>query len=71
MSKSTLTWYKTKTKRIMRDINALKKKDIADELCMCHQTASYRVTHVYPKLLEEFVLVLDLAGYEIREKGES
>lgn len=70
MPKSTLTWYKTKTKRIMRDVKALKQKDIAQEINESQQVISYRINNVYEKELTDWVRILDLAGYEIIEKGE-
>lgn len=70
MPKSTLTWYKTKTKRIMRDVRALKQKDIANEINESQQTISYRINHVYEKELTDWIRILNLAGYEINEKEE-
>lgn len=68
MPKSTLTWYKSKSKRIMRDVRALKRKDIATEINESHQLISYRIKNVYPGQLEDWLRILDLAGYEIVEK---
>lgn len=70
MPKSTLTWYKTKTKRIMRDVRALKQKDIAREINESQQTISYRINNVYERELTDWIRILDLAGYEVREKEE-
>lgn len=70
MPKSTLTWYKSKSKRIMRDVKALKGKDIANAINESQQVASYRILHVYEKQLNDWIQILDLAGYEIREKEE-
>lgn len=70
MSKSTLTWYKSRANRIMRDIKALKRQEIATELNESHQVISYRVKNVYQKQLEDWLRMLDKAGYEIVEKGE-
>lgn len=70
MPKSTLTWYKSKAKRIMRDVKALKGKDIAEAINESQQVTSYRILHCYEKQLNDWILILDLAGYEITEKGE-
>lgn len=70
MPKSTLTWYKTKTKRIMRDVRALKQKDIAHEINESQQVISYRINNVYERELTDWIRILNLAGYEIREREE-
>lgn len=70
MPKSTLTWYKSKAKRIMRDVRALKGREIAEAINESQQVASYRLNHMYEKQLNDWILILDLAGYEIKEKGE-
>lgn len=71
MPKSTLTWYKSKARRIMRDIRALKGTDIAEAINQSQQVTSYRILHMYEKQLNDWILILDLAGYEIKEKEES
>lgn len=68
MPKSTLTWYKSKAKRIMRNVRALKQKDIGLELNESQQTISYRIKNVYEKELSDWILILNMAGYEIVEK---
>lgn len=68
MSKCTLTWYKSRAKRIMRDVKALKRQQIATEINESHQVISYRVNNVYAKQLEDWIRILNLAGYEIVEK---
>lgn len=70
MPKSTLTWYRTKTNRILKDLRLLKQKDIANELGITQQAVSNRIKVVYPRELSEIIRVLDMAGYEITEKGE-
>lgn len=70
MPKSTLTWYKSRAKRIMRDVKALKRQDIATEIGESHQTISYRVKNVYAEQLEDWLRILKLAGYEIVESEE-
>lgn len=45
-----------------------KQDDISEALGRPQQTVSYRIRKVYPALLREVIVLLDLAGYEIREK---
>ena len=47
-----------------------KKTQVAAELGISRQAYGYRFLNVYPKTFPEFIKMLDLAGYEIREKGE-
>lgn len=68
MPKSTLTWYKTKANRIMRDVKAIKRQVIGTEINESHQVVSYRIKNVYPEQLEDWIRILNLAGYEIIEK---
>lgn len=70
MAKSKLTWYKSRANRIMRDVRALKRQTIADEINESHQVISYRIKNVYPGQLEDWIRILDLAGYEVMEKEE-
>lgn len=70
MPKSTLTWYKTRARRIFRDVKALKQKEIAILLNESSQVISYRIKNVYEKELSDWIQILDLAGYEIKEKEE-
>lgn len=44
--------------------------DVARRLNESRQTIGYRKKNVYQKMLEEALILLDLAGYEIKEKGE-
>lgn len=55
----------------MRDIRALKGTDIAEAINQSQQVTSYRILHMYEKQLNDWILILDLAGYEIKEKEES
>ena len=68
MPKSTLTWYKTKSNRILKDFKLLRQKDIAIAINESQQTISYRLRNVYPEVLPDLIRILDLAGYEIKEK---
>lgn len=70
MPKSTLTWYKSKSNRLLKDFRLLKQKDIATAINESQQTVSYRIRKVYPEVLPDIIRILDLAGYEIVEKGE-
>lgn len=70
MPRSTLTWYKTKSARILKDFKLLKQKDIANMINESQQTVSYRLKNVYPAVLPDIIRILDMAGYEIKEKGE-
>lgn len=70
MPKCSLTWHKSKANRIMRDIKSLKQQDIADEIGESQQTVSYRIRKQYPNIMPDLIKVLNLAGYEIVQKGE-
>lgn len=70
MSKSNLTWYKSKARKIMRNVRALKQTEIAETLSESRQVISYRMKNVYERELSDWVQILDLAGYEITEKEE-
>lgn len=70
MSVCNLTWYQPKVRRIMKDIKALKRKDIADVLCVSHQAVSKNINNgKYESDVAWMIQILDLAGYEIREKN--
>lgn len=68
MPKSTLTWYKTKSNRILKDFKLLKQREIAETINESQQTVSYRLKNVYPSVLPDIIRILDMAGYEIKEK---
>lgn len=70
MPKSTLTWYISKSNRIMKDFRLIKQREIATAINESQQTVSYRLNKVYPQVLPDIIRILDLAGYEIREKEE-
>lgn len=70
MPKSTLTWYKSKAKRILNDIRCVKHTALATALNESPQVISYRLKNVYPEVFEDVIRLLDLAGYEIKEKEE-
>lgn len=70
MATSTLTWYKSQTKKIMKGLNSVKQKQIATELNESPQTINYRMHNVYPGMFEDALRLLALAGYEVVEKEE-
>lgn len=70
MARSRLLWYRTEAKALMHDIKDLKQTDIAKEINESRQTVNYRINHVYPTALEDLIRILNMAGYEIVEKGE-
>lgn len=69
MPRVNLTWYQPKVRRIMRDVNALKQKDIAEIEGITRQAVSKKiVSKSYECALTVWIQILDKAGYEIREK---
>lgn len=66
MPKSTLTWYKSKANRIMKDLKRVRNKEIAEALNEPHTTITYRMQNLYQGQLEDWLRLLDLAGYEIK-----
>lgn len=69
MPRVNLTWYQSKVRRIMRDVNALKQKDIAEIEGITRQAVSKKiVSKSYEGALTVWIQILDKAGYEIREK---
>ena len=66
-----ITWYAPKVRRIMKDVRALKQKDIADIEGITQQAVSKKQKNkTYDAVLTNMIQILDLAGYEIREKEE-
>lgn len=64
-----LTWYQPIVRRIYKDMRALKQKDIAKIEGVTRQAVSKKFTAgTYKDELTNIVQILDLAGYEIREK---
>lgn len=71
MPKSTLTWYKSKSKRIMKMVSSLQRKTIAEEIGITSQAVGKNINNgSYEKELSKWIIILNLAGYEIREKEE-
>lgn len=70
MAASSLTWYKTKAKKLIKAIRFEKQGDMAALLNMPQPTFSYRIRNVYPGMLEDLLRLLDVAGYEVVEKEQ-
>lgn len=70
MPKSFLApWYSVKTKRILLMLKGLKQKDIAAELGCSQQNVSYGfVSGEFQRQLETSLQLINMAGYEIKEK---
>ena len=64
-----LTKHGALVRRIMNAVKALKQKDISDEVGRSQQDVSYRIRNVYPEIFEEMITILEMAGYEVKEKG--
>ncbi len=56
-------------RRIMNAVKTLKQKDIAEEVGRSQQDVSYRIRKMYPQILDEMITILEMAGYEVVEKG--
>ena len=56
-------------RRIMNAVKTLKQKDIAKEVGLSQQDVSYRIRKMYPQILDEMITILEMAGYEVVEKG--
>lgn len=68
MPKSTLTWYKSKAKKLIREFRLTPQRELAATVNVSQQVMSYRLKNVYPKALEDLIRLLDISGYEIVEK---
>lgn len=69
MPRVNLTWYQPKVRRIMRDVCALKQRQIAEIEGVTRQAVSKKiVSKTYENELTNWIQILNLAGYEIREK---
>lgn len=66
-----LTWYQPKVRRIMKDVRSLKLREIAKIEGVTRQAVSKKFTsNTYKDNLTNWIQILDLAGYEIREKEQ-
>lgn len=64
-----IVWYASKVRRIMRDVKALKQREIAEIEGVTRQAVSKKfISNTYKDELTNWIQILDLAGYEIREK---
>lgn len=69
MAAANFTWYQSKVRRIYKDVKALKQKDIAEIENITQQAVSEGIsTGKYLRALTKWIQILDIAGYEIREK---
>jgi len=68
MAKVILNKNRRKAERIIRCLP--RNIEVAEALGNSQQKQLYRTEHVYPEVIAELITVLDLAGYEIREKDE-
>lgn len=69
MSKSTLTPHEIQlSRKILRNLKAIKQKDMATELNTNKSTMSYWINTYIPKWLPKFIKVIELGGYELVEK---
>ena len=69
MPRVNLTWYAPIVRRIMRDVSALKLREIAEIEGVTRQAVWKKMTGTtYDEQLTNWVQILDLAGYEIKEK---
>ena len=69
MARVSLTKHGSQVRQIMNAVRQIPQADIANEICESQQTVSYRLKNVYPQALEDMITILDMAGYEIKEKG--
>lgn len=64
-----LNWYDSIVRRIMRDVSSLKQREIAEIEGVTRQAVSKKMqSKTYQISLEDWVQILDKAGYEIKEK---
>lgn len=66
MAKVILTKEARQADKIIRCLP--RQIDVADKLGISKQLARYRILNVYPSMIVECIKLLDLAGYEIKEK---
>lgn len=68
---TNLTWYQPKVRRIMKDVKALRRNKIAEMLNVSAQSVGQSIrSGSYDNQLTKWIQILDMAGYEIREKEE-
>lgn len=70
MPKARSSWYQLKANRIMRAFRTVHQKELAQAINVSPQLMNYRIKNVYFDEICDLVRMLDLVGYEIREKGE-
>lgn len=71
MPRVNLTWYAPIVRRVMKDVCALKQREIAEIEGVTRQAVSKKmISNTYEEDLTNWVQILDKAGYEIREKTD-
>lgn len=48
--------------------NLPQQKVVAEKLGITQQAESYRESEVYPRMLKEAIMLIGLAGYEVKER---
>ena len=69
MARSYITKHGKKVRQIMNAVTRLRQKDIADEIGESQQVVSYRIRNKCPEIFEEMITILEMAGYEVVERG--
>ena len=69
MARSYITKHGKKVRQIMNAVIRLRQKDIADEIGESQQVVSYRIRNKYQEIFEEMITILEMAGYEVVERG--
>ena len=71
MPKSTLTAYKTKSTYFSKLLKAEPQRHISQTLNISQQMVSYNLKHQrFTECFETTIRLLDMLGYEIKEKDE-
>ena len=71
MPKSTLTAYKTKARHFSKLLKAEPQRRISQTLNISQQMVSYNLKHQrFTECFETTIRLLDMLGYEIKEKDE-
>ena len=70
MAKCSATWYKSKARRIIRELRGVKQKELVIELNSTQPTISYAINHYWQEELERWLRLLNLLGYEVIRKED-
>lgn len=68
MSKTTLNPHLNKARKVIRNLKAINQREIATELRITQPAVSYGIKNGYLADIEKVLILLDLAGYEVKEK---